>query len=315
MNNYLPNGSVLPFGLLGSDYESSIAGFNKTYRNSALRLGVVVKSYDVSNESNITKLTTEYDVSIFEQMEDRGSTIITYRNCISAEGMGSIADFFERTLRVKQSSSENDKAITDVRNQNGAVVLVLCLDSVTEKAIIVGSITHPDRRTNLEGKTKYLEGEFNGVNIKVDEDGSATFTFNSPTDNDGEQIDKSITPTTVSVSSDGSFQIQHSTITLSLAKSGVVTLTSTDNLNISCKDANVQSSGDVNITAAGTATVEAPAVKLGEGAAEAVVKGDTFKKLFDTHTHAYDDAGSPSVTQPPLMPLSPSALSTKVKTE
>src|ERR1700677_2628380 len=97
--NYLPNGTVLPFGLMGINHESEIAGFNKTYKNTAMRLGIIVKSFDVSDPANLTKLTTEYDILVFEQAEDKGSSIVTYKNCISAEGFGSIADFFERTLR------------------------------------------------------------------------------------------------------------------------------------------------------------------------------------------------------------------------
>lgn len=309
--NYLDNGTVLPFGLLGGNGESTIGAFNKTYKNTALRLGIVVKSYDISDEANLSGLTTEYDVLVFEQQEDRGSSVITYRNCMSSEGMGSIADFFEKTLRVRQNSSTQSTTI-NTKNQNGACVLILCLDGVTEKAIIIGAVTHPDRKTTLAGQTSHLEGEFNGVNIQVNDDSSANFTWNGPTNNDGTPVNTGLTPTVVSIAADGSFQVKHSTVTLDLAKSGVVTLTSTDNLNINCKDANVTASGDANVTASGTATIEAPAIALGKGAAEAVVKGDTFKKLvFDVHIHPTGIGP----TGPPTQPMSPDSLSTIVKTK
>lgn len=281
----MPNGTVLPFGLLGSNDSAGMAAFNKTYKNTALRLGIVVKSYDVSNETNLSKLTTEYDVSVFEQEEDRGSTIITYKNCISAEGMGSIADFFERTLRVKQNSS-SDNGIINTTGQNGAVVLILCLDGMSEKAIIVGSVTHPDRKSTLAGQTAHLEGEFNGVNIKVNQDGSAVFTFNGPTDNDGKPIG-SAGPTSVTIASGG----------LTISVTG---------------DANITTSGDANVTAGGSATIDAPAINLGKGAAEAVIKGDTFKKMvFDVHIHPTGIGP----TGPPNQPMDPSSLSTVVKTK
>lgn len=309
--NHLPNGTVLPFGLMGVSEDAGMAGFNKTYRNTALRLGIVTKSFDISDEANLSKLTIEYDVSVFEQLEDRGSSVVTYRNCISAEGMGSIADFFERTLRVRKNSSTQTQLI-NTKNQNGAVVLILCLDGVSEKAIIVGSVTHPDRKSTLAGETAHLEGEFNGVNIQVNEDGSANFTFKGPTDNDGSPVDSSITPTVLSIASDGSFQVQHSKITFTLATSGIATLTSTDNLNVNCKDANITASGDANITASGNALVEAPAIKLGSGASEALIKGDTFKKMvFDIHIHPTPIGPS----GPPSQPMDPSSLSKKVKTE
>jgi hypothetical protein len=298
MDNHLPNGAVLPFGLMSAGTESAMAGFNKTYRNTALRMGIVVKSYDVSNASNLTKLTTEYDILVFEQMEDQGSTILTYRNCIAADGMGAIADYFERTLRVRQNSPNvNSKSLINTSGQNGAVVLILCLDGVTEKAIVVGAVTHPDRPTNLAGKTAFLEGEFNGCNVQVVQDGSATFTFKGATDNYGNPIDASQGNTIVQIMTDGSFQVQHKTITFTLAKSGNVTVTAT---------------GDINVTASGKAVVDAPEIDLGAGAAEAVIKGNTFKSMvFDTHIH-----GTPiGPTSPPTQPMSPSSLSQIVKTK
>lgn len=309
--NYLPNGTVLPFGLMGVSQDAGMAGFNQTYKNTALRLGIVVRSYDVSVPQNQSKLTTEYDVQVFEQKEDKGSSVVTYRNCISAEGMGSIADFFERTLRVKESNSKNSKNI-NTKNQNGAVVLILCLDGVTEKAIIIGAVTHPDRKSTLAGHTAHLEGEFNGVNVKVEDSGAATFTFKGATDNNGKQKDASQGNTVIAVEQDGSFQINHKTITFRLDKGGVVSLKSTGDVNVDCATANVKASGDATITAAGTATVEAPTVKLGAGAAEAVIKGDTFKKMvFDVHIHPTPIGPS----GPPSKPMAPDSLSKKVKTE
>jgi hypothetical protein len=49
-------------------------------------------------------------------------------------------------------------------------------------------------------------------------------------------------------------------------------------------------------------------IELGEGAIESVIKGDTFKKIYDTHTHA--GAGSP-----PVVPLPSSVLSKTTKTK
>lgn len=60
------------------------------------------------------------------------------------------------------------------------------------------------------------------------------------------------------------------------------------------------------------ANINASAVNLGSGAAEAVIKGDTFKTLFDAHTHN-GNLGAP--TGPPITPLDPSALSTVSTTE
>lgn len=264
MDNFLNNGAILPSGLLGNNANAAMEGFNKTYKNTALRMGIIIRSYPVGDDNNLSDLTTEYDVSVFEQNEDKGSSVITYKNCMSSEGLGSIADFFERTLRVRETAEEGDGMI-NTTDQNGAVVLIMCLDGVSDKAIIMGAMTHPDRETTLVDDQPYLEGEYNGVNIKIDNDGSAKFTFNGATDNDGEIIDDSQGVTTIQVETDGSFQLDHETITFRLDRTeGTATLTCN-------KDVNINATGDVNVVAEGNATVQCVDVSLtasGKGTAD-----------------------------------------------
>lgn len=307
----MDNGAVLPNGLLAVADSGMMAGFNKTYRNSALRVGVVVASYPTKDEKNRSKLTTEYDVLVVEQYEDKGATTILYRNCMSSEGLGSIADFFEKALRPKKKKTTKGDSV-NLKGQDGSIVLLLCLDSMSDKGIIISALTHPDRKTTLIDEGPRLEGEYNGLNIKVEKDGSAVLTFRGATDNQGKVIDKEQGDTIVGIEKDGSFQIKHKTILFRLDKKGIATLESKDNLIINCKDAIVASTGEVNVTASGNATIEAKEIKLGKGASEAVIKGDTFKKLvFDTHIHPTPIGPS----GPPSKPMDPQSLSKKVKTE
>jgi len=74
---------------------------------------------------------------------------------------------------------------------------------------------------------------------------------------------------------------------------------------------NVVSSNQVNITT-NKAVIDAAAIELGEGAAEAIIKGNTFQSLFNAHTHI-GNLGAP--TSPPVVPLSGSELSTISKTK
>jgi len=326
MSNMLDNGTVLPAGLLGENDISAMAGFNKSYKNFPLRVGVVTNSYPVSDTNNRSKLSNEYDVSVIEQFEDRGATTILYRNCLSSESFGSIADFFEHTLRPMKKKSSKGQSI-NLKDQDGAVVLLLCLDGMSDKGVIIACLTHPDRQTTLTNVGPYLEGEFNGINVKIATDGSATFTFNGATNNQGEVIDPSQGTTILQIEKDGSFQFNHDSITFRLDRTGTATLTANKdislnangNINITvkgnavvqCVNATVQASGDALVKAAGKTTIEGKSVFLGEAAAESVIKGDTFKKLFDAHIH-------PSPVGPtgvPVMPLDQTALSKKVKTE
>jgi uncharacterized protein involved in type VI secretion and phage assembly len=57
-------------------------------------------------------------------------------------------------------------------------------------------------------------------------------------------------------------------------------------------------------------TIEATHVELGQGASEPVILGTTFATFFATHVHTTGIPGLP--TSPPVVPMPPNALSTKV---
>lgn len=247
MSNFLRNGTVLPSGLLGGGNRAGKAGFEKSYKNFGLRLGIVTAVYPVSDEKNLSKLALEYDVIAFEQNEDRGATTINYRNCLSAEGMGSVADFFESSFRANNIESKEG---LNTSGQNGAVVLMLCLDGVGDKAVIIKALTHPDRKTTLTDEGPRLEGEYNGVNIKIEKDGSCMLTFQGATDNDGKVIDAEQGDTVVSIEKDGTFQMKHAGVTARAEKKGKFTLTAEDDITLTTKkNHNVNTTESVNVTA------------------------------------------------------------------
>ena len=184
MSNILPNGTVLPFGLINGNggLEAAIAGFNRSYRNTGLKAGFVVNSYAADDVSNQSQLCTEYDVQTIEQFENKGTTSILYRNCLSYQGFGSIADFLEFTLRPQTYDGKNAPVFA---GQDGAIVLIQCLDNIGSKAIVVGTLIHPDRPTTITSTAPQLSGEYNGVNVQIANDGSCTLTFKGATDSKG----------------------------------------------------------------------------------------------------------------------------------
>lgn len=289
--NKLNNGAVLPQGLLSENTQAMMAGFNKSYRNYALRIGIVTASYPTSNEKNRSKLTTEYDVLVVEQHEDKGATTIQYRNCMSAEGLGSIADFFEMALRPKKKKTTKGDSV-NLKGQDGAIVLMLCLDGMSDKAIIIGQMTHPDRKTKLKDEGPYLEGEYNGLNVKVNTDGSATLTFRGATDSEGKVKDKEQGDTVITIEKDGSYQVKHKTITQRLDKKGKASLTADDDIsNTTKKNFNVTATENIamkatkNFTldcadlvakASGSATLECQKLEV-KAQSEISMKGSEFK--------------------------------------
>ena len=249
MSNQLKNGTVLPSGLLGHNPNAIAAAFNKTYKSTALRVGVVIDSYVVGSPKNLSGLATEYDVSCMEQNENRGTTTTTYKNCMLASGLGSIADFFEKTLRVREKRTDKGEA-TRPNDQNGSLALILCLDGIVDRAVVIACFPHPDRKTTLTTEDPRLEGEYNGINIKVESDGSTTLTFRGATDNYGKVKDSTQGNTVVSIEKDGSFQTKHKTITQRLDKNGKASLTADDDIsNTTKKNFNATATEGINLTA------------------------------------------------------------------
>ena len=243
MSNVLPNGTVLPYGIMGlQGREASIAAFNQSYRNTGLKAGFIVATYAANDPSNKSQLCTEYDVQTIEQFENKGSTSILYKNCLSSQGFGSIADYLEFTLRSQTYNT--NKGLATFSSQDGAVVLIKCLDNCGDKAVVEGYLIHPDRPTNITSTAPQLAGEYNGVNVKVANDGSCSLTFKGATDSKGAPTDPSQGNTEFQIKADGSFQFSHSAVTISADKSGVLTITAKG-------DANVTVGGNVNATVAG----------------------------------------------------------------
>jgi len=80
--------------------------------------------------------------------------------------------------------------------------------------------------------------------------------------------------------------------TIKFTHSGTVTIDAGADVEISCVNAKITASADVEvgcvnakITASAEAQIDSPKIKLGKTAAEAVIKGDTFKELYNNHIH------------------------------
>lgn len=263
MSTKFDNGTVVPFGLLSRNTEeSAIAAFNQSYKNTGIKAGLVKRSYAPNDPENINRLCTEYDVLTIEQMENKGTTSILYKHCLSTQGFGAIADYFEYTLRPL--TTQDSKGYPTFSNQDGAVVLIQCLNNVGDKAVVVGTLIHPDRPTNVTNNAPQMFGEYNGVNLQINEDGSCSIIFKGATDSKGKALDPNQGNTTVQIEKDGSFQVDHSMITFRMDKTtGQTTINSskdinlvTDtNLNVTATQNVVVKCVDVDITASGKANI------------------------------------------------------------
>lgn len=252
----LRNGTVLPHGIVGSSSAKGADAFNKTYKNNSIKAGIIVKRYEVEDKDNLHKLAVEYDVMVMEQNGNSASSPILYKHCLSVDGLGSIADFFEKKFRQQKKKGKKSKGL-DFPDQDGAIVLLMCLDGASEKGIIIGGLRHPDRKTKLTGKDEILAAEYNGVAITISEDGSCNLTFKGATDHSGAAKDSSQGNTTVDIEKDGSFQIKNKGVTQRNQKDGKFALTTQDSTTMTAKGSfNINTSDAFSLKAKADASFE-----------------------------------------------------------
>jgi len=190
----------------------------QVFNNTALKLGVVVEILDPENEDNISGLGPEYTVMVIEQDGHNGINTSIYKNCLAMDSFGGIADFFQFKRRAPLDKT---KVLNDgsVKEQEGSMVLLLCLDGNAEKAVIIGQMQNSSRKTVInEASELHAEGEFNGLRYSVDKDGAFTMVFKGATDEDGVPKDAEVGGTELKIEKDGSIEINDSTLSAKLAK-------------------------------------------------------------------------------------------------
>lgn len=194
--------TILPSSLLTFAEDSYFDTFEHAHHNVALRLGIVKTIYKVEDEKNVDKDTIQYDVLCFQQDKDKGITPIIYKNCITIDSFGGIGDFFE-FIKTKPTNGE-DK----LKAEDGSYVLLLCIDGTSSRGIIIGSVPHHNRKsTLLKAKDKHMEGEYNGLRFKINDDGELTITFKGKTDNKGKPKTPKSGGSQIKMEKDGSVEI------------------------------------------------------------------------------------------------------------
>lgn len=86
---------------------------------------------------------------------------------------------------------------------------------------------------------------------------------------------------------------------ITFTHSGKFIVNSDNNTEINCKNAIVNCE-NVKLNASTETHVNSPRIKLGEQAAESIMKGDTFKTIFDSHIHPTGVGPSGPPTQPSI---------------
>jgi hypothetical protein len=285
--------------------------------NLGLKVGIVVKVHEIGDKTNISKITPEYDVIVLEQNKTDPSCDTRYRNCVTADVFGSRADF----LDIKYRINEKEDFDGSIKKQKGSMVLIMCIDGNGFDAIILGAVKHPARKTTLtKDKGHHLEGEFNGVNWKIDKDGALTVTFKSATDNDAKPKDTKAGGSYYKMEKDGSIEagdgnkekirIDKTKKTISMTAESDISATTDANASITAKSninlkatasiladaggsATFKSGGAFNINAGGAFSVKAPSVMINSDGS-ATIKGSMVS--LSAPSVMVGNGGTPAVT-------------------
>jgi hypothetical protein len=287
-----------------------------------LKGGAIIKAHEITDDTNQSKAWPEYDVAVIEQDSDRGITSVIYKNCVVLESLGSISDFFEKKLRGPTKKDFKNKLESD--NQDASLVLLLCLDGISEKGIIIGGLPHPKRKTTLtKNAGEHLEGEYNGINWQINKDGEFTLTFKSPSDNSGKYANSSYGGSFIKISKDGSIEVSDGNTekikidktneTISIESNKDLSITSGNNVKSSSTNNTEYTLKDLLMKASGMATIEFAKdynLKIGkifgiksntiDANIKTMIKLKCLKIIIDTPDIEIGKGGQPAVIQTTL---------------
>lgn len=283
----------LPSSLLEVASSEAFSYGDRLHNNSSLRIGCIIEALPPDSEDNISKLCYEYTVQAIQSSNGQPNSVI-YKNVMSSDAWGGIADFFEFQKRIPKDSKKVSRS-GSLKDQVGSIVLVLFLDSSSEKGVIIGSLQHPSRKSKLS-KDVFAAGALNGIEWLVNADGSFSLVFKGETNADGKQVDTKVGGSNFTIGKDGSIQIgdnskeaikidqTNKTIgissekDLSLSTDANINVTAKANGNFNIKDLVIKASGAANLEATGEVSIKSGG-NLGVKAASMDIQSDGSVKI------------------------------------
>jgi hypothetical protein len=230
-----------------------------------LRIGRVVRAHYPGEETNANGTATEYDVEV-EYVDINGAhTRQVYPRCQIASLFGGIADQVRFTPRKKttQRADEDD--------DEGSLVLLLCINGNSRAGVIMGGLDHPAATKDAKDDGHNLKFSFNGISFEINKDGELTLTYKGATKSDGElsdDADEDASGSKVAFTKDGSVEIS----------------TADDNqhirLNHADKKLDIKTDAELHIeVTGGNVNIESDGTHIGgENASEALVMGSTYRQ-------------------------------------
>ena len=140
-----------------------------TLRDYSIRIGMV-RDYQV-----LADKTIQYNVEVMS-----GNRSIPV-SCVVMNKFGGIFNYEEFTPKAwgnnLKSSPLPPASNSNFKVKSGDVVLVAYLEGSSRQGVILGGLTHPARKTELDPKKSEYRSEFNGLKTHIRDDGSFKVEF------------------------------------------------------------------------------------------------------------------------------------------
>lgn len=298
------------------DLHENLSADKHLFNDMSLSRGQIQSVYaidDAQNDPGQPGNITLYDVMVYRP--DGGTENI--RRCRAMQPLfgGGLNNFFE-VLPTDPGPEAKNHGIPAILKR-GSHVLVGFISGQRAAGVILGTLPHPNKAAIARRPKKalgtHLEGEFQGLNWKIKNDGSMDIVFNGPR-NDTGTIVSSSGPTSIGIDASGNVKVKtnaEQSISIDRTKKEIQVINGTttwtmDKTKITAesdyfevrarKDVSVKADGKAMVRSKGEATVSSDAkIKLAKGDKEPdepFVLGKVFVKFAQellqalaTHTH------------------------------
>jgi|GEM_PF-4601391 len=200
-------------GLDGSVTSSALESVNEfsnsiqnIYSENTIYEGQITQIYAVDDSQNVQSgepgTYTVYDVLI--RTSDGGTQTVTRARALQPLFGGGFNNFMEV---LPTDPGPQGKTYIDTYLKRGSRVLVAFAGGQRASAVIIGAMPHDNpvanKRRPSKSKGSYLEMEFQGLNVSIDNDGALKIVFNSPRNDSGAPMKSDAAPTVMNIDNQG----------------------------------------------------------------------------------------------------------------
>ncbi len=175
-----PEGDVIPSYMNLTASWSGENGYTRGLQELTFRFGQIKAVYAPNAASNINKRFFEYDVSVQHVSEGGSQSQVLYPRCQMGSLFGGVADHFRWTPRVTTGNDGQQQGKPGLNS----IVMLLCLNGNIRQGLIIGAIKHPSLPKELD-EGQYLEFEYNGIQVIIDDGGAMQLLRRGATKDDG----------------------------------------------------------------------------------------------------------------------------------